>query len=161
MLSELFSPGRIIVGETFSDRRSLFERLVSLAAAGEARFPAGEAVAALERREALSSTAIRPGLALPHAKLTLPQALYGAAALVPGGVAFAARDGAATAKVELVFMILSDQNRASVHLAALKALALVIDAPACVAELMRSPDAVAFCETFARYERKYARSVPR
>lgn len=161
MLSELFSPGRIIVGETFSDRRSLFERLVSLAAAGEGRFPAGEAVAALERREALSSTAIRPGLALPHAKLALPEALYGAAALVPGGVAFAAQDGASTAKVELVFMILSDRNRASVHLAALKTLALVIDAPACVAELMRSADAVAFCETLARYERKYARPAQR
>lgn len=161
MLSELFSPGRIIVGETFSDRRSLFERLVRLAADGEARFPTVEAVAALERREALSSTAIRPSLALPHAKLALPEALYGAAAIVPGGVAFASQDGASASEVELVFMVLSDQNRASVHLAALKALAQVIDAPACVAELMRSSDAVAFCETLARYERKYARPAPR
>lgn len=161
MLSELFSPGRIIVGETFNDRRSLFERLVSLAAAGERRFPVDEAVSALERREALSSTAIRPGLALPHAKLALPEALYGAAALVPGGVDFASRDGDAIVKAELIFMILSDQNRASVHLAALKTLALVIDAPACAAELMRSADAVAFCETLARYERKYARPATR
>lgn len=161
MLSELFSPGRIIVGETFSDRRSLFGRLVGLAAAGEARFPAAEAVDALERREGLSSTAIRPGLALPHAKLALPEPLYGAAALVPGGVAFASQDGASMAKVELVFMILSDQNRASVHLAALKTLALVIDAPGCLAELARAADAVAFCETLARYERKFARPSPR
>lgn len=109
------------------DRHELFTALVDSAAKGfAASFPRKEALQGLLAREALMPTAIRPGIAIPHAKLALPLELCGAVAFLPAGLSFASPEAD---PVRVVFMLLSSKTEPGLHLEALKRLAQLIDAP--------------------------------
>ncbi len=158
MLCELFSRDRILTGVVCSDRTKLFS--VMAEAAGSAYgtdFPFDTAVDALERREALMSTVIRPFIAIPHAKLAIPGDICGALAVIPDGVPFVPeklRDATelSGATVRIAFMILSRHDRPDIHLATLKQLAALIDFPGFSDALMRSNDAQEAYETLRRHE---------
>jgi mannitol/fructose-specific phosphotransferase system IIA component (Ntr-type) len=127
MLHELFSQDRILMDMACLDRYELFEALVASAAGGSAdSFPREEALRGLLAREALMPTAIRPGIAIPHAKLAQTIELCGAVAFLPAGLSFSSPEAD---PVRVVFMLLSSKAEPGLHLEALKRLAQLIDAP--------------------------------
>ena len=86
-----------------------------LVASGELRSADG-AVEALLAREALGSTGIGEGVALPHAKLRGIEGLSIVVGRCPEGAAFDASDGK---PVTLFFLILAPEHSSGMHLKAL------------------------------------------
>lgn len=120
------------------DRYELFDALVASAAQGFGdSFPRKEALQGLLAREALMPTAIRPGIAIPHAKLALPIELCGAVAFLPAGLSFASPEAD---PVRVVFMLLSPKAEPGLHLDALKRLAQLIDAPGFIEAFSQARD---------------------
>ena len=139
MLHELFSQDRILMDMACLDRYELFEALVDSAAQGFGdSFPRKEALQGLLAREALMPTAIRPGIAIPHAKLALPIELCGAVAFLPAGLSFLSPEAD---PVRVAFMILSPKAEPGLHLEVLKRLAQLIDAPGFSEAFSQSRDA--------------------
>ncbi len=132
------------------DRRELFAALVDSAAKGfAATFPREEAIQGLIAREALMPTAIRPGIAIPHAKLDAAVGLRGAVAFLPAGLSFASPEAD---PIRVAFMVLSPKADTGLHLDALKRLALLIDAPGFSEAFARSRDAREAAALIWRYE---------
>lgn len=133
-----------------SGRRELFAALVDSAAQGfSGAFPREEALQGLLAREALMPTAIRPGIAIPHAKLDSDIGLCGAIAFLPAGLSFSSPEAD---PVRVAFMLLSTKARPALHLDALKRLALLIDAPGFSEAFAGARDASEASALIRRYE---------
>jgi PTS system nitrogen regulatory IIA component len=131
-LDELIPPGHVFDRLRAADKSSL---LLALArSAGEALgLPPAEIAAALAAREALGSTGIGAGIAVPHARMAALAAPTGFLARLDRPVAFEAVDGG---PVDLVFLLLSPSADAA-HLRALAAVSRRLRMPG-VAEAMRT-----------------------
>ena len=70
----------------------------------------------LLNREALGSTGIGQGVAIPHGKCNAVGSLVGAFGVAPTGVEFGSLDGA---PVHLVFLLIAPEDSAGPHLKAL------------------------------------------
>jgi len=118
----LTSPDTIFdtLGSTSKDG-AIGEMVEGLVAAGRlAREASGPVVEALLEREALGSTGIGRGVAVPHAKDRNVRGVMVALGRSHGGIEFAALDGQ---PVHLVFLLLSSEDSAAAHLEALAGIA--------------------------------------
>ena len=106
-------------------RASVLRELVGLAERTGMVYDRAEIVASLEQREALASTALAGGLALPHPRRPLPYATAESVvclARVPAGIPFGAPDGRLT---DLFVLVCCHDERT--HLLALARLALLFN----------------------------------
>ena len=78
-----------------------------------------EVLAAVLKREAVSSTAVGSGVAIPHAKHHAVRQVVAAVAFCPDGIRFGGRDGLA---VQLIILLVSPENDHAAHLDALSLL---------------------------------------
>ena len=78
-------------------------------------------------REALGTTAVGGGFAIPHCRLAAVREIQLRVALCPAGVDFGAADGA---PVRVFFALLAPQSGATAHLEALRAIARFLRDPA-------------------------------
>jgi PTS system nitrogen regulatory IIA component len=115
-LHELFPPDRVLRLRA-ADKGAVLGELSRRAAAMLA-LPAGEVSAALAAREALGSTGVGAGIAVPHARLHGLDAPAGLFARLDKPVDWAAIDGR---PVDLVFLLVSPDKGGAEHLAALAA----------------------------------------
>lgn len=137
-LDELVSPGNVLAGLRTTDKAALLADLAGRLCAGSALDidPAG-AIRALGAREALGSTGVGGGIALPHAGITGLARPVGLLARLERPLAWEAIDGRA---VDLVALLLSPPEGGS-HLHALAALSRRLRAPGVASSLREAPDA--------------------
>lgn len=114
-LAELIKPDRVFADLRAPDKATLLGELAKRAAIA-LTLPAAGISASLAAREALGSTGVGAGIAMPHARLEGLAELAGFFARLERPIDYAAIDGK---PVDLVFLLLSPMQGASEHLAAL------------------------------------------
>jgi len=133
-LRDLFPANRIRTDVESEDKESLFVELVDLIGeTGSASFDRSAALACVMEREALMSTGIREGVAVPHGKSDSLSRMHGAIGISRRGIDYDAFDGQ---PVKVAFMILSPRRDPDVHLRTLKQLAEILDMPGFVDALV-------------------------
>lgn len=121
LLSELLSIDRIKIPLESENKDDLLRELVSVAAAGE---PAREEVLrAVREREAVLSTGIGHGVAIPHGKSSAVGDLRMAAGRAGSPVDFDALDGE---PVSLFFLLVGPESAAGPHIKALSRISRLV-----------------------------------
>jgi len=143
--TDLLAPDGIVLGLRAADKTELIKALAKRAAA-RLKLPAEAVSAPLLAREALGSTGIGRGIALPHARIaTLPRP-FGLLARLVKPIDFAAIDDE---PVDLVFLLLTPENAGREHLAALAAISRMLRDGAVARNLRAARDA---SEIYACFE---------
>ncbi len=114
-LSEIISREAIVADLDAQDRDSAIDELLSALERSGCLTPEHheEALLSLLKREALASTALGHGIAIPHAKVRFVENFCGALGVSRGGIDFGAPDGKL---VSVVFLFLSPEKAISGHL---------------------------------------------
>ncbi|QEL25254.1 PTS sugar transporter subunit IIA [Bosea sp. F3-2] len=118
-VSELITPGAVLTGVKPTSKEQCLD-LLARHAAGGTGIAADIIAAALKRREALGSTGIGSGIAMPHAPLAGLSAPFGLLAHLAKPVQFDAVDGE---PVDIVCLILTPEAGQGQHLNALACVA--------------------------------------
>ena len=113
---EFLHPGAVTAELKADTKRGALEELVQLLKADGAVVNVEEVVKVLLEREAVGSTGIGQGIALPHGKSGQVKGLVGALGVSRKGIPFDALDGE---PVYLVFLLLAPVDSAGQHLKAL------------------------------------------
>ncbi len=130
-------PDRVFDRLRVADKAALLTELGRRAAAALG-LPEAAVTASLAAREALGSTGVGNGIAVPHARVEGLPALAGFFARLARPIDYAAIDGR---QVDLVFLLLSPADGA--HLAALAAMSRRLRDKAVAAAIRAAPDAEA------------------
>jgi nitrogen PTS system EIIA component len=117
-IGEIIQPDNIIVGLRVPDKVRLLRELAGRAAAALSLEPSILLIP-LQAREALGSTGLGKGFALPHARLEPLPSRFALFAQLARPIDFAAIDGH---PVDLVILLLTPADMGSEHLATLAAL---------------------------------------
>jgi PTS system nitrogen regulatory IIA component len=132
-IREFLSPDDIVELQ-LPDKQQLLSELATLAA-GKVAIPAGQIAAALAKREALGSTGMGDGAAIPHARFNELREPFGIFARLQRPIDFDAIDGE---RVDLVFVLLLPEQSESAPLGALAAVARKLRSPGILARLRKS-----------------------
>lgn len=125
-ITDLLKKESVELGVHVSSKEGAIDRLVDLMdAAGRLRDKAAYKEGILAR-EALGSTAVGDGIAIPHAKVAAVKEPGLAAIVVPDGVDYDAYDGSLST---IIFMIAAPDGEADVHLEALSKLSTLLMDP--------------------------------
>ena len=116
LLTELLTADRIKVPLGSSTKNDVLRELVGLVAAGQTADVADAILTAVLEREAVLSTGVGAGVAIPHGKTPLVDQLVMAAGVVRTPLEFDALDGE---PVELFFMLVGPESASSAHVKAL------------------------------------------
>jgi PTS system fructose-specific IIC component/PTS system nitrogen regulatory IIA component len=136
-LGELFSAERIKVNLQAEDKSEVFEELVDLLSDRYSLDCRDEILEAVRRREEKMSTGIKRGIAIPHAKTGFTRGVIGVIGVSRAGIDYASLDGE---PVHLLFLVVSSEQEAAAHLAALKKIALLVEQPSFLQEMIRAAD---------------------
>jgi len=145
-LAELLDPSHVVINARATSKEQLLRDLAARAAplcGVEAR----TIYNALEAREALGSTGLGEGFALPHARIEGLDHLFGMFVRLNRPIAF---DSIDEMPVDLVFCLLVPASAGSDHLAALAAICRLLRDKTFAASLRKASDAgevhARFCE---------------
>lgn len=119
-INDLLSPGRIVLDLKAKDKAQLLRELAMRAEAAGAGVSASSILVALTAREALGSTGLGKGFALPHARLDGVARCFGLFARLARAIDYAAIDGQ---KVDVVVLLLTPADDDATHLSALSLVA--------------------------------------
>ncbi len=155
---DLIRPGLIVPRLAATEKRGIIDELARHVAqhtvlpAG--RPPLDEIVLGrvLAEREALASTAVGEGVAIPHGKLAGVTDIIACLGRSPDGVDFGAMDGQAT---YLFFVLIAPEASTGTHLKALARISRVFKDPAFRQRLLDAPDAAAMYTVVADEDAKY------
>ena len=111
-LSRLLSPGRIIIWDDPVPKEDVRRQLVNSIIATEPALNTATIIQKLAEREALGSTYLNEGIALPHARLEGLQTPQIALGLTRAGLL----DVATQRPIEAVFLLLSPMTGSNIHL---------------------------------------------
>lgn len=125
-ITELLKKESIELGVTLHSKEEAIDKLVGLMDAGGRISDRAGYKEGILAREALGSTAIGDGIAIPHAKVEAVKEPGLAAVTVPEGVDYEAFDGSLA---NLIFMIAAPAGGADVHLEALANLSMLLMNP--------------------------------
>lgn len=125
-ITDLLKKESVELGVNVSSKEAAIDRLVDLMnSAGRLKDKAAYKEGILAR-EALGSTAVGDGIAIPHAKVAAVKEPGLAAIVVPDGVDYEAYDGSLS---KIIFMIAAPDGEADVHLEALSKLSTLLMDP--------------------------------
>ena len=125
-VTELLKKESIELGAAVTSKKEAIDRLVSLMAAGGRLKDKEGYKEEIFAREALGSTAIGEGIAIPHAKTEAVREPGLAAMVAPEGVDYEAFDGS---RARLLFMIAAPSEGGDVHLETLSRLSALLMNP--------------------------------
>ena len=125
-ITELLKKESIELGVKVSGKEEAIDKLIGLMAAGGRLNDRAGYKEGILAREALGSTAVGEGIAIPHAKVAAVKEPGLAAMVVPDGVDYEAFDGSLA---NLIFMIAAPEGEADVHLEALSRLSTLLMDP--------------------------------
>ena len=119
-LSEQMNPDLVLISPDVSGRDELFQRFGNVLEGAGLVSSGDDVVSRLLEREAILSTGIGGGVAVPHAQVPGLGRLVMAVSVHPDGIDYPALDDL---PVRLVFCLLGDSTTAADHLAGLARLA--------------------------------------
>ena len=145
--SDLLSADRVAIqhagqrasGEAPFDKTAAVKLLAKMLAAG-ALVPVVDVERVLFEREALQSTGIGDGVAIPHGAIAQLQTQFAALLIVPEGVDFAAIDGT---NVTILFAVVSPKRATGEHLKTLARISRLLRSKEFRERLIHSSDAYA------------------
>ena len=138
-IKDLLAPSDVIVGLAATDKTALLHDLVGRAAAA-IKLPFDDISMEILKREALGSTGVGDGIALPHARVAGVKAPFGLLARLAKPIDFAAVDGR---PVDLVFLLLLPATAKNEQLNALACVARTLRDPGVLQELRGAKDSQA------------------
>ena len=155
-ITELLKKERIELGVKVSGKEEAIDKLIGLMAAGGRLNDRAGYKEGILAREALGSTAVGEGIAIPHAKVAAVKEPGLAAMVVPDGVDYEAFDGSLA---NLIFMIAAPEGEADVHLEALSRLSTLLMDPDFKNDLIHAESKEEFLQLIddkesERYEKK-------
>lgn len=155
-ITELLKKECIELGVKVSSKEEAIDKLTGLMAAGGRLNDKAGYKEGILAREALGSTAVGEGIAIPHAKVAAVKEPGLAAMVVPGGVDYEAFDGSLA---NLIFMIAAPDGGADVHLEALSRLSTLLMDPDFKNDLIHADSKEEFLKLIddkesERYEKK-------
>ena len=118
-IGDFFSADRIALDVRVRDKTQLLQELARRAAAALPGIAPDAIATALQAREALGSTGLGHGFALPHARIEGLTRLFGLFVRLARRIEYAAIDGA---PVDLVFLLLIPPDSDATHVSALAAI---------------------------------------
>ena len=148
-ITELLKKESIELGVKVEDKNAAIDKLISLMDAGGRLNSIQGYKEGILAREALGSTAIGEGIAIPHAKVDAVKEPGLAAMVVPEGVDYEAFDGSLA---NLIFMIAAPAAGDDVHLQALSRLSTLLMNPGFKESLIGAKDADEFLDIIDKAE---------
>lgn len=148
-ITELLKKESIELGVKVADKNAAIDKLISLMDAGGRLNSIQGYKEGILAREALGSTAIGEGIAIPHAKVDAVKEPGLAAMVVPEGVDYEAFDGSLA---NLIFMIAAPAAGDDVHLQALSRLSTLLMNPGFKESLIGAKDADEFLDLIDKAE---------
>jgi len=115
-LSEMLNPKAITLRLKARTKREALVELVELLEAAHGINSQGEVLDRVMRREAMVSTGIGYGLAIPHGKARSVDRMAAACAVIPEGIDFDSEDGQ---PVHLIVLFVSPEQATTLHVRAL------------------------------------------
>lgn len=149
MLTALLPPDRIRVPLGSHSRHALFRELLELALPDADPATLDAAFQGVLSREAVASTAIGDGLAVPHGRTNAVEGIRMSAGIVEGVEDYQAPDGV---PVRICFLVVTSEAAAGAHLKVLGRLARLMRNDALKQALSEASDAAAFAAVLLRSE---------
>jgi len=135
-----------------TDKNGLLEELADYMAKHHPRIDRAVLSKVLIEREALASTAIGEGVAIPHGKLGAVSEIIACLGRAPSGVEFDSMDGHPT---YLFFVLVAPESSTGAHLKALARISRVFKDPEFRKRLLDASDAEAMYHVVAAEDAKY------
>ena len=135
-----------------TDKQGLLEELATYMAERHPRIDRTVLSKVLIEREALASTAIGEGVAIPHGKLGAVSEIVACLGRAPEGVEFDSMDGQPT---YLFFVLVAPESSTGAHLKALARISRVFKDPEFRRRLLAASDAEAMYHVVAAEDAKY------
>jgi len=151
-LSELLNPSAVTLRLKAREKREAIVELVQLLEAAHGLNSQGEVLDRVLRREAMMSTGIGYGVAIPHGKARAADRMVAACAVSPDGVDFASEDGQ---PVHLMVLFVSPENATTQHVRALASLSRLLKEESVRRALREAPNVDAFMATLQQAEGVY------
>jgi PTS system nitrogen regulatory IIA component len=149
LLRELFVPGRIKCHLEAEGKSEAFEELVDLLVSHYGLDCRDDILDAITRREAKMSTAIKRGIAIPHAKTDFTSGVLGVLGISDRGIDYESLDGE---PVHMLFLLVSSEDDAGTHLSVLKKIALLVEKPEFYRDACAAGDPQTVHDVLRRYE---------
>lgn len=135
-----------------TDKKGILEELAAYMASHHTRIDRGVLSKVLIEREALASTAIGEGVAIPHGKLGAVGEIVACLGRAPGGVEFDSMDGHPTF---LFFVLVAPESSTGAHLKALARISRVFKDPEFRKRLLAADGGEAMYQVVAEEDAKY------
>jgi mannitol/fructose-specific phosphotransferase system IIA component (Ntr-type) len=123
LLTDLLTPDRIRIPLDATTKDGLLRELVDIVAAGESAEAHADVLRAVQEREAVLSTGIGYGIAIPHGKSSAVPELRLAAGRTKEPVDYDALDGK---PVKLLFLLVGPETEAGPHIKALSRISRIV-----------------------------------
>jgi len=115
-LSDILPVERVVPRIDATDKRTALRALARIFVASDPALTEDDVYRVLSEREALASTGVGSGVAIPHGRMRGLERMQAALALCPGGVGFDAVDGA---PAQIFVALLAPERHTGDHLKAL------------------------------------------
>ena len=135
-----------------TDKKAILEELAMYMAGHHTRIDRASLAKVLIEREALASTAIGEGVAIPHGKLSAVGEIVACLGRATAGVEIDSLDGHPT---YLFFVLVAPESSTGAHLKALARISRVFKDPEFRKRLLAAPDAEAMYSVVADEDAKY------
>jgi len=149
---DLIARDMIVPALSAVDKRGILEELATHVAERHPRIERALLTKVLVDREALASTAIGEGVAIPHGKLATVSEIVACLGRARDGVDFDSMDKQPT---YLFFVLVAPESSTGAHLKALARISRVFKDPAFRRRLLDAPDAEAMYAVIAEEDAKY------
>jgi PTS system nitrogen regulatory IIA component len=137
-IEDILAEDLIVPSLEATEKPGVLEELAGVVAARHDEIDRDRLVRALEEREALNSTALGDGVAIPHGKLSGIKRVFAAFGRSPAGVDFDSLDGKPT---HLFFLLVAPEESAGAHLKALARISRLLKDAAFRERLMGAAEA--------------------
>ncbi len=135
-----------------TEKGAVIDEIAALIAAKTPPLEAAAVARVLKDREALASTAVGDGVAIPHGKMEAAGELRGCVARSLAGIDFASHDGKPT---NLFVVLIAPESSTGVHLKALARISRLFKDPDFRTRLMQSKDAAEMYRVISDEDAKY------
>lgn len=149
VLDSIFSPSLIIASMESEEKEEAFEELIDLFVSKFPSVSRADALRVVRERESKQTTGVKPGIAVPHARLSSISSAKGIIGISKAGIDYDAMDGQ---PVHVIFLLFSTHDDYSTQLRSLRTLSVLLDDPAFYTALLSAKDADSIYNTICKFE---------
>jgi PTS system nitrogen regulatory IIA component len=157
MLSELLVPAAISTRLRATTKREAIAELVGLLEGGHSVESQGEILDRVMRREAMMSTGIGNGVAIPHGKARSVDRMLAACAVAPTGIEFESVDGE---PARLFILLVSPESVGAVHVRVLANISRLLKEESVRQEIVDADNPAELLAALRAAEGKYLTPTP-